>query len=83
MKTFSAAEANRRFSAVLREVAQGERVLVTSRGKPVATIEPMRPRGGALQAGAAKRRLLEHLATVRACGTRTWSRDELYERRAP
>lgn len=80
MKTFSAAEANRQFSAVLREVAQGERVLVTSRGKPVATIEPVRQRGGAAQAGAAKRRLLEHLAKVKASGRRGWSRDELYDR---
>lgn len=79
MKTFSAAEANRQFSAVLREVAQGERVLVTSRGKPVATIEPMRQRSGTARAGAAKRRLLDHLATVKAGGKRAWSRDELYE----
>lgn len=80
MKTFSAAEANRQFSAVLREVAQGERVLVTSRGKPVATIEPMRQRGGAARPGAGKRRLLEYLATVKASGKRVWSRDELYDR---
>ena len=42
MKIVTAAEANRQFSAVLREVAQGESVLVTSRGKPVATIMPAR-----------------------------------------
>lgn len=80
MKTFSAAEANRQFSAVLREVAQGERVLVTSRGKPVATIVPVSPRGGAARSGAGKRRLLAHLATVKASGRRDWLRDELYER---
>lgn len=78
MKTIGAAEANRQFSAVLRKVAQGERVLVTSRGKPVAMIEPMPKRGGAAHAGAAKRRLLEHLAKVKATGKRTWTRDELY-----
>ncbi len=79
MKTVTAAEANRQFSAVLREVAQGERVTVTSRGKPVATIEPMRSRAGSARAGAAKRRLLEHLATVQAVGARDWSRDDLYD----
>ena len=79
MKTVTAAEANRQFSAVLREVAQGASVMVTSRGKPVATIEPVR-RAAAAKASAAKRRLLEHLATVKPRGTRRWTRDELYER---
>lgn len=79
MKTVTAAEANRQFSAVLREVAQGERVMVTSRGKPVATIEPMRSRATAARAGAAKRRLLERLATVKPVGTRDWTRNDLYD----
>lgn len=79
MKTVTAADANRQFSAVLREVAQGQRVVVTSRGKPVATIEPVRSRAAAARASAAKRRLLEHLAKVRSAGARDWTRDELYE----
>ena len=79
MKTVSAAQANRQFSAVLREVAQGERVMVTSRGKPVATIEPLRSRAVKAGASAAKRRLLAHLADVRPRGARNWTRDELYE----
>ena len=78
MKTFTAAEANRQFSAVLREVTAGQRVMVTSRGKPVATIEPVR-RGSAARAGVAKRRLLQRLATVKARGSRDWTRDELYD----
>ena len=77
MKTVTAAEANRQFSAVLREVAAGQRVLVTSHGKPVATIEPVR-RAGAARVGAAKQRLLSRLAGVRAQGAREWTRDELY-----
>ena len=80
MKTFSAAEANRQRSAVLREVAQGERVLVTSRGKPGATVEPMLRRGGPARTGAVKRSLLAHLATVKAGGKRTWTRDGQYDR---
>ena len=62
MKTVTAAEANRHFSAVLRELAQGERVRVASRGKPVATIEPVRV--AKARVGAAKRRLLERLGAV-------------------
>jgi prevent-host-death family protein len=79
MKTVTAAEANRQFSAVLREVAQGGRVMVTSRGKPVATIEPV-PSVGAARAGVAKRRLLAHLAQVQPVGVRDWTREDLYER---
>lgn len=79
MKTVTASEANRQFSAVLRDVAQGQRVTVTSRGKPVATIEPVRRQGKAARPGAAQRRLVERLAKVRAVGTRRWTRDELYD----
>ena len=78
MKTVTAAEANRQFSAVLREVASGQRVMVTSHGKPVATIEPV-CRGGGAGFGAGKQRLLRRLAGVRAQGAREWARDELYE----
>ncbi|MCZ2441375.1 MAG: type II toxin-antitoxin system prevent-host-death family antitoxin [Burkholderiales bacterium] len=76
MKTVSAAEANRQFSAVLREVAAGNTVLVTSRGKPVAKIEPAAPTPG--PQSRAKRRLLEHLRRVEPVGRRDWQRDELY-----
>lgn len=79
MKTIAAAEANRQFSAVLREVAEGKRVLITSRGQPVATIEPVRTGSAKAPAGAAKRRLLQHLARVKARGARDWTRDELYD----
>ena len=41
MTTISAAEANRHFSQVLRQVARGETLIVTSRGKPMATIAPI------------------------------------------
>jgi len=79
MKTVTASEANRQFSAVLRSVAQGERITVTSRGVPVATIEPVRRQGKAARAGAAKRRLLDRLASVSPTGSRRWTRDELYD----
>lgn len=79
MKTVTAAEANRQFSAVLREVAQGERITVTSRGKPVATIEPIGPAARVPRIGAAKRRLLARLAQVAVAGRRDWTREDLYE----
>ena len=75
MKTVTAAAANRQFSSMLREVAQGGRVLVTSCGKPVATLEPVR-RAATARAVAAKRRLLARLAAVKPLGARDWARDE-------
>jgi antitoxin (DNA-binding transcriptional repressor) of toxin-antitoxin stability system len=42
MKTISAAEANRHFSEVLRAATQGQTILITSRGRPVATLGLLR-----------------------------------------
>lgn len=78
MKSISAAEANRQFSALLREVSRGRSVTVTSRGKPVADIVPAGQADRRLRA-AAKRTLLTRLRAVSASGPRAWTRDELYE----
>jgi prevent-host-death family protein len=77
MKIISAADANRHFSRVLREVAQGEHVTVVSRGRPVAIIAPVRGSGRERQ--SAKRTLLERLRRQPVAGVRCWTRDELYE----
>ena len=77
MRTVTAAEANRQFSAVLREVAQGETITVVSRGRPVATIAPADATDG--QRHAAKALLLARLRGQPATGTRDWTRDELYD----
>ncbi|MCI4427533.1 MAG: type II toxin-antitoxin system prevent-host-death family antitoxin [Burkholderiales bacterium] len=79
MKSVTAAEANRQFSAVLREVAQGQSVLVTSRGKPVATIVPARQASDRARERA-KKRLFERLALIAPSDRpREWTRDELYD----
>ncbi len=77
MKTISAADANRHFSSLLRDVATGEVITVLSRGKPVATISPVGSEN--LQRQAAKLGLLERLRRRKASGSRTWTRDELYQ----
>lgn len=77
MKTISAADANRHFSRVLREAAQGEHVTVVSRGRPVATIAPVR--GGGREGRSAKRMLLDRLRRQPVIGARDWTRDELYD----
>ena len=77
MKTISAADANRHFSGLLRDVATGEVVTVLSRGKPVATISPVVRESGPRQ--MARQTLLERLRQTKASGARDWTRDELYE----
>ena len=77
MKTISAAEANRHFSALLRDVMTGEVVTVLSRGKPVAKVSPVR--AGNEQREAARLNLLQGLKRRHVVGERQWTRDELYE----
>lgn len=77
MRTVTAGDANRQFSSMLREVAQGEIITVLSRGRPVATISPVRSDDDQRQ--GAKRGLLERLRQQKVLGARDWTRDELYE----
>ena len=76
MTTLSAAEANRHFSQVLRQVARGETLIITSRGKPMATIAPITRQAGR---SLAQRQLLERLASQPPAGDCSWTRAELYE----
>ena len=76
MQTVRAVDANRQFSSVLKQVAQGEEFLVISRGKPVATIAPVRKTDNSHL--AARGQLLERLAAQEVTGVRTWTRDELF-----
>lgn len=78
MQTVRAVDANRHFSNVLKQVSQGEEFLVISRGKPVATIAPVKKAD--LSHSAARNLLLGRLAGQAATGGRSWTRDELYER---
>jgi prevent-host-death family protein len=78
MQTVRAVDANRQFSSVLKQVSQGKEFLVVSRGKPVATISPVRKADNAHV--AARGMLLERLRNQEPTGVRNWTRDELYER---
>jgi prevent-host-death family protein len=77
MKSLSSADANRNFSAVLREVSQGEEILVISRGKPVAKITKVDVKENTR--AAAKNALLQRLQSQAISGSRNWNRAELYE----
>jgi prevent-host-death family protein len=78
MKIISAAEANRHFSTLLRDVSHGDEFVVISRGRPVATIGPA-PVPDA-QRRAARDALMKRLLNQSTAGVRHWTRDELYDR---
>jgi prevent-host-death family protein len=71
----TAAEANRKFSRLLRGVSEGKSYVVTSHGRPVARLMPMSQSGNA----GAKKRLLDRLRAQPALNAGPWTRDELYD----
>ena len=76
-KAISAADANRRFSELLRIVKKGRSVIVTSHGKPVAKIIPVAEDERANE--GARAALFTRLRTERAVKAGRWTRDELYD----
>jgi len=74
-KQVTAAEANRHFSRLLREVREGDTVVITAHGKPVARLVPAPVKGSE----AAKQALLERLRSQPALNLGPWTREELYE----
>lgn len=76
MKTITAANANRGFSRLLREVQNGEEITILSRGTPVARIISVN--SGVLPKNEMKKILLSRLKAQSVTGFRNWTRDELY-----
>jgi len=76
-KTVSAAEANRKFSQLLREVRQGSSYVVTSHGRPVARIVPLH----SSQAARTRTRelLLQRLRREAVTKIVRWKREDLYD----
>ncbi|WP_217570222.1 type II toxin-antitoxin system Phd/YefM family antitoxin [Mesorhizobium sp. GbtcB19] len=73
----SAADANRRFSHILREVREGQSYVVTSHGRPVARIVPAEKHEGV--AARSRAVLLSRLERQPIVDAGRWTRDELYE----
>ena len=76
-KTVSAADANRRFSELLRTVKNGRSVVVTSHGTPVARITSVVQDDRAAQ--AARSALFARLRREKVVKAGRWTRDELYD----
>jgi prevent-host-death family protein len=73
----SAADANRKFSLLLRGVREGHSYVVTSHGRPVARIVPAGKHEGV--AAGARSVLLSRLETQPVINAGRWARDDLYE----
>jgi prevent-host-death family protein len=77
-ESVSAADANRKFSLLLRGIREGRSYVVTSHGKPVARLIPV-GMDDAVQ-DRARGSLLARLRKQAIVRAGRWARDELYER---
>ena len=76
-EVITAAEANRAFSRILREVRAGQTFVVTSHGKPVARIVPANERDN--DDDAARDEFFDRLKSLPPLNVGKWTRDELYD----
>lgn len=75
-RAITASDANQRFSEMLRAVQGGDTFVVTSRGRPVAKVTPVRD----LTEQARKiDALLDFVETLPIRVIGNWARDDLYE----
>ena len=76
-RAVSAADANRKFSKLLRTVREGHSYVVTSHGKAVAKIVPIQKDSGVTR--GARAALVKRLRSEPVARVGRWSRDDLYE----
>jgi prevent-host-death family protein len=82
MRTVSAREANQAFSKLLAAAEAGEEIVITRRGRPVATLAPVRDLRPDAAREAAIARVIEMMEHAPKLGTaRRLSRDEIYDER--
>ena len=77
-ETISAAEANRRFSELLRKVRDGQTVVVTVHGKAAAKIVGFTGESGA--GDDAHRALVARLSRQQPVNAGRWTRASLYQK---
>lgn len=86
-ETVSAADANRRFSELLRGVReQGKTFVVTSHGTPVARLAPITEGEIAAEKARleqARKALFDRLRTQERTVVGPWTREELYDDEEP
>lgn len=77
-KAISAADANRNFSKLLRDISEGHSYIVTSVGRPVAKIIPTCV--DVQSRDRVRAALLKRLRSEPVVDVGPWRRDDLYER---
>jgi prevent-host-death family protein len=80
MRSVSAREANQQFARILGEAANGEEIVITRRGKPVAVLTPYRRAALTLEQEAAIARVIEMMRRGLVHDGRRFTRDEMHER---
>ncbi len=80
MSSISAREANQSFSKLLKRAEEGEEVVITRRGKPVARLVPMETPERKAERAEAHERLMKSLRKGFHLGGIRVNRDEIYER---
>ena len=63
-RTVTATEANREFSRIFRDVARGERYVITAHGKPMVRMEPAAKPAPREDRAARLRSLVDELAAL-------------------
>jgi prevent-host-death family protein len=79
-KIISAADANRRFSKLLKEAKNGTSYTITSHGEVVAELNP--PSKDAKARKLAFETLMKRLESQKPVDVGPWTREELYDRDA-
>jgi prevent-host-death family protein len=80
MRTITAREANQSFSALLRQVTEGEEVVITHRGRPVARMSPVQDASREDERRRIAERLMARLRKGYDLGGVRVDREELYDR---
>jgi prevent-host-death family protein len=80
MRTVSAREANQQFARILGEAANGEEIVITRRGKPVAVLAPYRRPPLTPEQEAAIEEAVQIMKRGLVRGARRFTRDEMHER---
>jgi prevent-host-death family protein len=80
MRSVSAREANQHFAKLLGEAAEGEEIVITRRGKPVAVLAPYRRAGMTPEREAAIAQIVAMMRSGLIDGAGRFSRDEMHER---
>ena len=79
MRMVGAREANQHFSKLLREAEDGQEIIITRNGEPVARLSSVRAKQDVKRRAAALKRLEKLWDKGLDFGGRRWTRDEMHE----